>query len=159
MLFDMVSIVAMIVGLLGLWMVAVSRTPRSGERRPPRSRRDAPTGTGPVEGPRRYADAEHEHRDYGDEDPIEYTRCRKCGGRLFRARDGIRCHECGLLSGLMSAYVADEITQTGRRVLKNLHGIAPQSPRVKRRRDGITLGDEANAELLKNIFGEGGPQC
>lgn len=158
---DWIQLVAWIVAALLAWLgvarvlAATEEPPASGERRaaPAGVRgRDAPTGTGPAQGPRLYSDVDRSpQRDYGDEDPPRYGKCLKCGGRLFAARDGLRCADCGKLKGLRPAEVHKPI-------FDKCHGIArPPRAHVKRKRDGIRLGDEATAELLKGIFGDQPP--
>jgi hypothetical protein len=129
------------------------------------------TGASGASAPRLYKDVEHDHRDLGDEDPVPYGlgyigACQKCGARLFRARDGLRCPMCGLLAGRLSPpepLLTDpkqwdpSILQPGPGFTKHIfdkvrRGVA--RPRIAGRRDGIQLSDEANAELLKKIFGE-----
>lgn len=171
---DWLQLVAWIVAALIAWLgvarvlAATEEPPVSGERRRGArapAQRDAPTGTGPAQGPRLYSDVDRsEQRDYGDEDPPRYGKCLKCGGRLFVARDGARCADCGKLTGptleqrTMRVDPPYGLPAKHKPIFDKCHGIArPPREKVKRKRDGIRLGDEASAELLKGIFGDHPP--
>lgn len=141
-------------------LARLEESPASGEGRP--SRPDAPTGTGSAQGPSSYRDAYTDHRDHGDEDPpryraVEVTCARRgCGGTMVRARDGDRCNKCGrLLGSRMSVERPYGLPPGHKPIFDKTLGIAPPAhQRVERKRDGIQLSDEANADLLKDIFGD-----
>lgn len=134
MIDDLVSIACFVVAMFGLYFLWLTR--RSGERRAPGSsparRRDAPTGTGPADGPRLYKDVARDHRGHGDEDPPQYMTVDPPYG------------------------LGDSSYDQG--VFKKPFRVA-KPEKQQPRRDGIRLSDEANAELLRDIFGEEGPQC
>lgn len=182
--------------------------PASGERRPRkvmRSRRDAPTGTGPAQGPRLYKDVATDHRDYGDEDaprysagPLVTVTCAQpgCDGQMVRARDGRRCNTCGRLLGApvrgqppsygtildlerrlieqggdtipvekpyglgekWNPSILQPSAEFTEETIKKAQRRIARPPHVKHKRDGIRLGDEASAELLKGIFGDDAPK-
>lgn len=98
----------------------------------------------PPAAPRLYSNVVHDHRDHGDEDPPRYYSCRKCGAQFFRARDGLRCPNCGLVAGRFAE--PEDSGPVGLGVARPAY--------VKRRRDGVQVSDEVQAELMRKIFGE-----
>lgn len=132
------------------WLIAQLDTPASGEREAPASR-VAPTGTGSAQGPRSYRDAYTDHREHGDEDPPLYTPRPPTIEELQRAlnertSDGIPVEPP---HGLPPGH---------KPIFDKCRGLArPKRVKLDRKRDGIRLGDEASAALLKDIFGDHPP--
>lgn len=137
---DWLGLVAFLLAACIVWLAVVrivaasAEPPGSGERRRDGARaypqRDAPTGTGPAQGPPRYADIDRsEQRARGDEDPPRY---------------GVDPPH-----GLAPKH---------KPIFDKCYGVArPKRAKLTHKRDGIRLGDEATAELLKGIFGDPPP--
>lgn len=162
------------------WVIAQLDTPASGEREAPASR-VAPTGTGSAQGPRSYRDAYTDHRDHGDEDPPLYKpgRPKPSEAQIERLERAILEDEMKRAKEAIDRQLPDDAGPVGlgvppkwdpsilrpserfteeivKKCKKVLRGLA-RPPHVKHRRDGIRLGDEASAALLKDIFGDPPP--
>ena len=121
---------------------------RSGLSQPAGSTGPSPADAPPV---RNYADVKHEHRERGDENPSPYRamtvqqeaeRIRQLETQLEIAR-----FDYARRVGLPYKTSDDAMTEPPPRVVR------PKRAWIKRKRDGMHLGDEASDALFRDVMG------
>jgi len=113
----------------------------------------APTGPRPADATpvRNYADVKHEHHERGDEDPLIYrAKTIEEEAELIRQMESqleIARFDHARRVGLPYKTSDDALTEPPPRVAR------PKRAWIKRKRDGLLLGDAASERLLRDVMG------